>query len=195
LGFGRGHTPRVRYQLTGAIPDCLVQEKLGGQLGSQLPVSIEQLRGAFAQRQSLLEQRSRPRVQRAGLAATHQLLAILAAARCGATLDGAIRNDLEGRVPDGQTEELAVPVGDPQEPARPAAGHGVGKIAHDGPGFSAGGRTARQLNALLVWQDAIAEAQMKEVARHDQNPIHMKISKPQFHYRDGYQRTGEHFDR
>jgi hypothetical protein len=36
-----------------------------------------------------------------------------------------------------------------------------------------GGRTARQLDALLVRQDAIAEAQMKEVA-HEQTPfIHL----------------------
>src|SRR5262245_62061838 len=99
LVFGCGRKPRIRYQLTGPIPDRPVEEKLGGHLGPQLPISFEQPRGVFAQRQSLLEQRSRLLMQGVGLpAAGRHLLAILAAARCGAMLGDAVRHELEGRV-------------------------------------------------------------------------------------------------
>jgi len=74
LGFRGGRKPRMRYQLTGPIPDRPVEEKLGGHLGFQLPISFEQPRGVFAQRQSLLEQRSRPLVQGVGSPQTGQLL-------------------------------------------------------------------------------------------------------------------------
>src|SRR5262245_25013167 len=75
-------------------------------------------------------------------------------------------------MPKGKAEELASIVRHPHEPACPPVGHGAGKLAHDGQRFLTRGRAARQFDAFLVRKEAIAEAQMKEVARHTA-PLHL----------------------
>src|SRR5262245_22585968 len=57
---------------------------------------------------------------------------------------------------------------------------GARKLAHDGLRFLARGPSARQFDAFLVREEPIAEAQMKEIARHDQTRSFAKISKPRF---------------
>src|SRR5262249_11833911 len=76
----------------------------------------------------------------------------------------------------GRAEEPALFVRHLQEPARPApwiaANRGIGKVAHGRQRLFASGRSVWQFDPFVIRQDAIAEAEMEEIERHDAAPLH-----------------------
>ena len=59
----------------------------------------------------------------------------------------------------------------PPSPSATAADLRVSQIADDGQRLVAGGGPVRQLDALLVGHDALTEAEMEKITRHDLTPL------------------------
>jgi hypothetical protein len=85
------------------------------------------------------------------------------------------RHDLERRMPYRYAQELALFVRQPQGLARPAlriAGDlRIGKVSDNCQRLCAGGRSVRQLDPFLVRHDAMAEAEVEKIERHDPSPV------------------------
>lgn len=136
--------------------------KSGGKLGPQLSIAFEQLHGAVPERRVLLGHSRRPTCER------------------GMRPDGptrsprVLRHHLQRRVTEARAQECAAAVRHQQEPTGPAsriaAGGRVREVADDGPSLSTSRRSIRQLNALFIERNAIAERQVKEIERHDAAP-------------------------
>jgi hypothetical protein len=161
--------PRERHHATGTDRGAFFTgEAYGQKLAPEFLIVLQQLGDSFSERGNLPDDFRRRYSQ--GKRSPRPTASDFSG-RALARSAGIWRDHLERGMADRRAEKSASFIGELEKPARPApriaARLGIGQIVHDRHCLVAGGRSVRQLDPFLVPHDALAEAEVEKVARHD----------------------------